>query len=269
MSFQSTGPDGLDYYPCRYGKSKLIFRGPRRRLEGDYVVYLGGIETFGKFIPLPFPAELEIRTGVKSVNLGCPNIGVDSYLREPTLIAFARRARLAVIEIVGAQNVSNAFYAVHPRRNDRFIRASGALKDLFPDVDFTEFSFTRHLLHSLKLRDPTKFDEIVGELKRAWTRRMTELVTQFERPVVLLWFHTETPEATWAGEPLFIEQGMVEDLPNVRDIVRIEPQAEERQAGLLEMMYSSLDHAVAAQMMGPVVQRRATDRLADIIKSTT
>ena len=55
-----------------------------------------------------------------------------------------------MIQVSGAQNLSNRFHAVHPRRNDRFLRASTLLKTIYRDVDFTEFNFTRHLLTTLR-----------------------------------------------------------------------------------------------------------------------
>ena len=38
MAYDNPGDGALDYFPCRYGKSKLMFRGPRRRLEAPYHV---------------------------------------------------------------------------------------------------------------------------------------------------------------------------------------------------------------------------------------
>ena len=37
MTYSSLAEGGLNYFPCRYGTSKLLFRGPRRRLDGRYV----------------------------------------------------------------------------------------------------------------------------------------------------------------------------------------------------------------------------------------
>ena len=47
MTYDAAGPAPLDYLPCRYGTSKLMFRGPRRRLEAPYIAFLGGPETYG------------------------------------------------------------------------------------------------------------------------------------------------------------------------------------------------------------------------------
>jgi hypothetical protein len=58
----------------------------------------------------------------------------------------------------GAQNLSNRLYTVHPRRNDRFLRASGILRTIYRDVDFTEFHFTRHMLDHLRCLSEDRFD---------------------------------------------------------------------------------------------------------------
>ncbi|MEZ5723123.1 MAG: DUF6473 family protein [Paracoccaceae bacterium] len=75
--------------------------------------------------------------------------------------------------------MSNRFYAVHPRRNDRFLRASNLLKTIYREVDFTEFNFTRHLLTRLKELSEDKFMMVEQELK-AWVARMKTLVSKIE-----------------------------------------------------------------------------------------
>ena len=59
MSFAFPGETSLDYLPCRYGRSKLLFRGPRRDLTAPYAAVLGGGETYGKYVARPFPALVE------------------------------------------------------------------------------------------------------------------------------------------------------------------------------------------------------------------
>ncbi len=75
MTYNALATEAVNYFPCQYGASKLLFRGPRRKLRGDFVAFLGGTETYGKFIEAPFPMLLEYETGLKSVNLGCANVG--------------------------------------------------------------------------------------------------------------------------------------------------------------------------------------------------
>ena len=77
MSYEKMGDGDLDYEPCRYGTSRLLFRGPRKELEGDFVAFLGGTETYGKFIPAPYPQLVEDVLGQTCVNLGFVNAGVE------------------------------------------------------------------------------------------------------------------------------------------------------------------------------------------------
>jgi hypothetical protein len=198
MAYAYPGEGALDYYPCRYGKSKILFRGPRRDLEQPFVAVLGGTETYGKFLPLPYPALTEEATGIRMVNLGCVNAGLDVYLNEPVIPDILGRARVTVIQLMGAQNMSNRYYAVHPRRNDRFLRASGLLRTIYREVDFTEFNFTRHMLTTLQSISPQKFEVVVDELKAAWVARMSLLLDQARGKTVLLWMADRPPSATVA-----------------------------------------------------------------------
>lgn len=59
MAYQSLGDTSLEYFPCRYGASKILFRGPQRSLEGEYVAAIGGSETYGKFVEFPYPDLME------------------------------------------------------------------------------------------------------------------------------------------------------------------------------------------------------------------
>ena len=143
MTFEPPGDGALDYFPCRYGASRLVFRGPRRDLSLPYVSVLGGTETYGRYIADPYPTLVEVGQGLSLVNLGLQNAGLDAYLKDPDILAVASAARVAVVQVMGAQNLSNRFYAVHPRRNDRFLHPTPLLQRMFETIDFTEFHFTR------------------------------------------------------------------------------------------------------------------------------
>lgn len=273
MTYEDTGPQALDYFPCRYGQSKLLFRGPRRRLHGDYSVFLGGIETYGKFIETPFSTQVEHDTGLKSVNLGCVNAGVDAYLTDKSLVEICNNAKVTVIQLMGAQNMSNRFYAVHPRRNDRFLRPSKLMQTIFAEVDFADVNFTRHLLFTLSEGAPSKFSMVEQELKDAWVGRMTTLIKEINGPVILLWLADHAPgENPGLGEgnaePLFVEREMLEQIrPLVSDIVEIVAEPDEIEEGMNEMVYAPLEQAAAEELLGPVVHRRAAAALAESIQA--
>jgi hypothetical protein len=185
MAFAFPGDGSLDYFPCHYGKSKLMFRGPRQNIEVPYCAVLGGTETYGKFVPRPFVAMVEDISGHQMINLGCMNAGPDVYLNDPDILRIVSRAELAVVQVMGAQNLSNRFYAVHPRRNDRFLRASSWLKSLYRDVDFTEFHFTRHMVQTLQEVSADRFEVVVTELRENWVARMLDLLARIRSPALL------------------------------------------------------------------------------------
>lgn len=257
MAYAYQGAGALDYFPCRYGKSKLQFRGPPRALTAPYGVAIGGTETYGKFIPDPYPALIEARMGLQMVNLGCLNAGPDAFLNEPEVFAITAGARVTVLQVMGAQNVTNRFYAVHPRRNDRFLRAAPPLQALFPDVDFTEFHFTRHLLRTLRAVSRERFEVLAEELRAGWVRRMTELVELIGGPVVLLWLADRPPQAPMASrsplhDPLLVDAGMLGAVrARCADYVEVVISAQARAQGLAGMAFGPLDRPAAAQMPGP------------------
>ncbi len=217
MKHETIDGGGLSYAPCRYGMSRIFFRGPRRRLDKPYLAFLGGTETFGKFIDQPFPALTEKALGRPCVNFGCVNGGVDAFVNDPTIMAACHDADLTVVQVMGANYLSNRFYSVHPRRNDRFLRASTVLAAIYTEVDFSEFTFTRHMLGALYKKSPERFDIVVSELRAAWVARMRNMLGQIGPNTVLLWFSKfQISNQPWdeyvnplTVDPLFITEDMI------------------------------------------------------------
>lgn len=237
----------------------MSFRGPRRSLERPYVVFLGGNETYGKFIPDPFPDLVEEEVGFGSVNLGIPNAGPDVYLKDPSLLDIAKGAEAVVIQILGAGNLSNRYYSVHPRRNDRFLGPTPLLRALYREVDFTEFSFTRHLLTALYEISPERFQTLAEELRATWRRQMVALLEKLPRRCLLLWLSDQPPPRRaqgLGGDPLLIDAELV---ASVRPLAQTYVEAVERPGprgrGLAGMAFEPGESAAAARMPGPEVHR--------------
>ncbi len=265
MTYAVTGGSAPDYLPCRYGASRLVFRGPRRQLDGEYVAFLGGTETYGKFIDTPFPALTEETLGLPCVNFGCVNAGVDSFVQDPALLAAAGRARATVVQIMGAQNMSNPLYRVHPRRNDRFLAASEVLKAVYREVDFTEFHFTRHLLAELEAICPERFEMVREQLQSAWLARMTLLLKRISGPVLLLWFADRAPsdDPAETAEPLYIKAGMLAALrPRVAGIVEVRTAGCGRACGGPGAGPDPLNAAAARVLPGPDAHGAAATALS-------
>ena len=82
----------LSYSPCRYGSSRMLFRGPRKRLDLPYLAFIGGTETYGKFIEKPFPSLVEKAMRQTCVNFGCVNGGIDAFVNDPTVMDICSEA---------------------------------------------------------------------------------------------------------------------------------------------------------------------------------
>lgn len=270
MAFEHPGQGALDYKPCRYGQSKLLFRGPRRRLRSPYAVYLGGTETYGKFIADPYPDLVERMTGMMSVNMGNVNGGIDAYVNDPDVLAIAARARITLIQVVGAQNLSNRFYTVHPRRNDRFLKASILLRTVFREIDFTDFAFTRHLLSTLQACSADRYGLVVEELRQAWLARMATLIDRIDGVPVLLWIGRAPPPAvaseTMGEDPPFIDSAMIDALrPRVADYIQIIASDAALVKGTAGMIYPETEAPVASALLGPSVHEEIAAAVAPIV----
>lgn len=270
MAFEHQGAGALDYYPCRYGKSKLLFRGPKLRLDQPYIAALGGSETYGKFVQKPWPDLLEGEIGTAVVNFGYLNAGVDVFLNETEITKFTRGAQATVLQLTGAHNLSNRYYAVHPRRNDRFLRASQLMRSVFKEIDFTEFNFTRHMLKTLQRRTPNRFAILADELRMAWVARMMALIEKIEGPVVLLdlqEYRAAPPtEDGLGGDPLLVTPEMIAQISaGAAAVVTVTPSVAARAAGTAGMCFAPLDGPVATQMPGPLVHQEVANALAPVM----
>lgn len=257
----------IDYAPCRYGSSKIRFRGPARRVRGDYLAFIGGTETFGRFMHSPYPSMLEETTGLPAINLGCQNAGLDAFLSSPELIDICSMAQVTVIQILGAPNMSNRFYTVDPRHNQRFLRASKRFKELYPEADFTKFERTDHLLTALAQLGPDRIPELRKELQSAWVARMRTLLGQIDGRKVLLWLADHAPYSKAEGgticrDPLFIDRAMLNAVSVHADaLVEIVADPGEVLAGRGQLVFSDFEQADAKEALGPLVHTRVAQAL--------
>jgi Domain of unknown function (DUF6473) len=257
MSFEVPGAGAPDELRCRYGSSKLVFRGPFRDLNKPYVAFLGGSETYGKHVQTPFVALLDDEIGKNCVNLGVVNAGLDAFVNDPETLVMARNADEVVVQILGAHNLSNRFYRVHPRRNDRFLAASPLLSAIYREVDFTDFNFTKHMLGSLQKVSPERFETVKTEIQQAWLSRMRLLIQMIEKDVSLLWLRYPDDVENLGPEPLAITGAMVDQLrPIARDVVEIKVAPARQTDEVGDMVFAQMQAPAAAHLIGPSAHRQ-------------
>ena len=273
MAFEYPGDGSLDYYPCRYGTSRLLFRGPRRDLTRPYIAVLGGTETYGKFIAEPYPTLAEAKTGWRMVNLGLVNGGPDAFLKDPETLHIVANAKATVVQIMGAQNLSNRYFTVHPRRNDRFVSASPLLRSMYRDVDFTEFHFTRHLLGHLQARSPDRFEVVAEELRATWVQQMRALLRACHGRTLLLWLAEKSPpdpdrRANLHREPLIVDAEMIAAVrPLATGYLEFHPSEAALSAGVKGMVLGPMEAPLAPALPGPRIHEEVADALVQALRA--
>ena len=271
MSYQALSPGGLDYLPCRYGHSKILFRGPRRSLSEPFVAFFGGTTTYGKFIQTPFPDVVEAELGITCANFGSMNGGVDVFATDPFLRDVSTKAAATVIQITSPRNMSNRFYRVHPRRNDRFVDASAMLRAIYRDVDFAEFNFTNHMLQRLITISPERFETVLDELRSAWVARMRLVLSQIQGKSILLWASDASPEEAQSNldaEPAFVDRAMIEEVTALAThYVEVVASQEAKATGTEGMVLSEMDVPAASKMLGPTAHKEIALALKPALQS--
>ncbi len=267
MSYLNPGLPAATEISCMYGGSKLQFRGPQRALEGSYIACFGGVETFGRFVDRPYSSLLEQRLDRKCINFGSLSCGLEALSQDRIVPDLMNGSSICVLQVLGATGVSNRFYRVHPRRNDRFLQPTQDMIALYPEVDFTDFHFVRHLLSHLLQYADARFEVIAQELRQIWIRRMRSLLERINRPVILLWLRYEGELAIAQGgllgcEPALVGADMIAKVQDrcarvIETPVRVSGESEE----LEDMLFGTLQQPLAEHMLGPAMHQRIAEGL--------
>jgi hypothetical protein len=269
MSYEIFGADAPGVAPCRYGESRLLFRGPKRETGGPYIAVLGGTEVYGRYVETPFSEILESELNRTVLNLGCINAGLDSFMRDTEILKLARSAQMCVVQLMGAQNLTNRYFRVHPRRNDRFLEAMPALCELYPEVDFTEFHFNRHLLNTIRSVSEKRFALVQRELQRVWVGRMRLLLRALGDNVVLLWLRYGPVGTGWNidREPPLVTRDMVAALGRLGEKVLVIDLLRADEADELpDMVVGELHMPAAGHVIGPAAHRKVAEVLKPLLQ---
>ncbi|UWQ21261.1 DUF6473 family protein [Jannaschia sp. W003] len=261
MTFHARRIDG-DALPWSLPGGKLAFRGPAVDPEGPFVAVLGASEVAGRHVAEPFTHSLSHALAMPVANLGVQNGGADVILREREgILAMAARAEVTVLQTLGLHNLTNRFYRVHPRRNDRFLRPSKLMRETFGRADFSDFVFTRHMTAALRGHGAFPYAQLVAELQAAWVARMQEIVIRIPNRIVLL--HIEgTRGAAQGDDPLRVTDAMIEAVMRGCDAeVRCDVREMYDDVHLEEMQFAPEERESARHALPPVAHDLVAERL--------
>ncbi len=270
MSYQFAGIAGSVDQTCHYEGSARRFRGPVRSLTDPFVACLGGDETFGRFVDLPYPAVLQQQLNRPCVNLGSLFCGVEAMTGDVGVRDILAQAEICVLQLPDVAGQSNAFYCVHPQRNDRFLKPTQRLVALYPAVDFTEIHFVRHLLRVLQERCSRRFETVLQALQEQWTSRMTAFLSPVKCPVVVLHltYLNRLPEQDTLSDTL--SPNRPEMLAALAPFVacrvegNVNPSA--MSDDLEDVLFGTMQLPIAEHVLGPATHRRIAEILVSAIR---
>lgn len=217
----------LDYQSYRFGRSKQRFRGPQPDLSQPYVAFIGGSEPYGKYVPRPFPMQVQDRLDFPCANWGTPGAGPSFFLRDPVVLEACSNAKACVISVMGAVAMSNRMYTVFKRRNSRVRETSATLKALYPHMSLGDFRFAHNMLRKMHQKNPNNFKVLEIEMREAWKARMRDLLEEIETTRVLLWMSKRAPEEephaqdpeSFTSAPAFVNREMLEAIAPMADVL--------------------------------------------------
>ena len=220
-------PELIDYQNYRFGRARQRYRGPKPDLDKPYVAFIGGSETYGKFVEKPYPALVGEALGLNVANWGTPEAGPGFFLKDPVLLEACSCAQVCVVSLMGAPNMSNRLYSVFQRRNARLKGVSKMLPLLFPEVNLTQYRFVHNMLFNIHKSNPENFKAVELELREAWIARMRELLEAIETTRVLVWMSVRAPEEDYGPKergdfvvpPAFVNREMVEAVAPMADLM--------------------------------------------------
>ena len=192
VGYQFSDRRAVDYELWSIDGSPLMFRGPRKLSDDsiDSWVFLGGAQTFGRFVQRPFPALISGRFEKDHLNLGFAGAGPEFFLKRNELLPLINRSSLCFLQIMSGRSVSTTLlqalgvggvlrFKRGPLRGEKFVAATAYEKLL------TEYG------------ESALADQIC-EARENWIRAYQRLVQSIGVPIIGLWISTRAYEYSYS-----------------------------------------------------------------------
>ena len=202
----------------RFGQMQQLFRGPVPNLRGRYISFLGGSGTFGRFVERPYADLVADAVGRPAANFGAEGAGPGFFLSDAEVMSAASKAEVCVVQVMPASALSNRMFLVRPRRNGRLHGVTELLAGMYPDVDFSRFSYVNGMLRYLSAVQDNRFRLLINEMRNAWIARTHTLLANIHTRTVLFWFSLRAPEDLGADptdgwhDPNFVDRAMIDSV---------------------------------------------------------
>jgi hypothetical protein len=234
------------------------FRGPLTA-GPESIAWLGAAQTFGRYVPEPFPHLVGQRLQMGTLNLGSGGKGPKYFLDRPELLREANRCRLAVVQVMSARASNNAAFRSRIG-GDSGVRVSDgqAIKGLALMYEFLNAGRRREAVALLR------------ESQRNFVHENNALIDALHVPTVQLFISYEPPAPTYTRFrnrmtvfPQWVDQRVVRQIKGAADAW---VEVVSREGIPQQVVDKSGQQAVAnGYYPSPEMHRIAADRLVPIV----
>ena len=211
IGYQITDRHAFDYNLYFVENGHLGLRGPKGYFgTGQYLVFTGAAQTFGRFVHKPFPEQVGTLCQKPFLNLGVSGAGPEFFLKRPALLKKIADGEIHFMQAMSARSVSAGLFECQgnngvvrflsgPRKNETMMAAQAY------QILLKEYGREAHA-------------EQVLAVQRRWVDRCLELISKTETDTYLIWISANkigenVIESSALGEfPHFVTKAMIDEV---------------------------------------------------------
>ena len=217
--YQNEDQNIIDYELWKIPGMGLSFRGPAFDIKpSGYFTAIGAAQTFGRFVPVPYPREIAQEIGLPCLNLGYSGAGPTFFTDRPPLIDLINQSRFAIVQVMSGRSVSNSCFTVQANQG----LSAPIWKGAHEPAAFAEQAYEEYLTH----HSVEEVMRLRAEIRVNYIEKMQQLMAAIRVPKVLLYWSTRKPNygdgvahigEYWGGLPHFVNQAVVDELKPLAD----------------------------------------------------
>lgn len=184
--YQNEDQNIIDYELWKIPGMGLSFRGPAFDIKpSGYFTAIGAAQTFGRFVPVPYPREIAQEIGLPCLNLGYSGAGPTFFTDRPPLIDLINQSRFAIVQVMSGRSVSNSCFTVQANQG----LSAPIWKGAHEPAAFAEQAYEEYLTH----HSVEEVMRLRAEIRVNYIEKMQQLMAAIRVPKVLLYWSTRKP----------------------------------------------------------------------------
>lgn len=210
IGYQITDRHAFDYNMYFIENGHLGLRGPRGYFgNGNYLVFTGAAQTFGRFVHEPFPSQVGRLSQKPYLNLGISGAGPEFYLKRPSLMKQIAGGDIHILQAMSGRSVSAGLFEC--QGNNGVVRfLDGPCKN--------KVMLAAQAYKLLRIYSKKAHQEQINAVQRRWVELCLELISKTETSTYLAWISAmkigeNIIESSAIGEfPHFVTKEMIDEV---------------------------------------------------------